>query len=310
MIERLDKILKNCVLCPHKCRVNRKIGQTGFCKAKDIPVVSSVMAHHGEEPPISGTKGSGTIFFSYCNMSCIYCQNYQISQEHFGSLFSINKLSKSMLSLASQGCHNINLVSPTIWIPQIVKAYFDAKKHGLSIPLVYNTGGYERARIIKMLNGIINIYMPDIRYSSNIMAKKYSGIENYVENSRKSILEMYRQVGGLEFDRNGTAKKGLLIRLLVLPGDISGVKQTLDFIKYELSNDIYLSIMSQYYPEYKACNYPELNRRINSKEYFKIVSYAEKLGLVNGWTQEHILTEEDLFMPDFKKKKVFKYYED
>ena len=292
------------------CRINRNAGETGFCNAGLMPSVSSVMAHHGEEPPISGNFGSGTVFFSHCNMRCVYCQNYQISQEPGGTDTSILKLAEIMIELQAKKCHNINLVSPTIWVPQILSAVSIARKKGLNIPLVYNTGGYDNPKIIKSLEGIIDIYMPDMRYSSDLPAEKYSGIKNYVKNNRESVVEMYRQVGNLKISRNGVANKGLLIRLLVMPNNISGTRETLDFIKSELSIGVPLSIMAQYHPEYKALNFPKLSRRINEDEYWDIVNYAQKLGFENGWTQDFIsLSKEDLFMPDFNKKKVFKYYE-
>ncbi|MBM3707892.1 MAG: radical SAM protein [Actinobacteria bacterium] len=310
--ELLNKILDKCVLCPHKCRVSRTQGEKGFCSAGYLPFISSAMPHHGEEPPISGYGGSGTIFFSYCNMRCVYCQNYQISQEYEGQVISIEKLASLMLKLQQMGCHNINFVSPTIWTPQILNALYIAKSKSLKIPLVYNTGGYDSVRIIKMLDGIIDIYMPDARYGSDEMAEKYSGVKNYVKNNQESLKEMYRQVGDLKLNSKGVAEKGLLIRLLVLPGNIGEIKKTLDFIKNELSINIYLSIMAQYHPEYKAYNFFELSRNITSGEYYEIVKYAEKLGFSSGWTQDYISLsgEEDLFRPDFKRKKVFKYYED
>jgi len=304
------KYLEKCVLCPHMCRINRNTGETGFCNAGPIPGISSAMVHHGEEPPISGDFGSGTIFFSHCNMHCVYCQNYQISQESGGKDTSILKLSEMMIELQAKKCHNINLVSPTIWVPQILDAVSEARGKGLNIPLVYNTGGYDNPKIIKSLEGAIDIYMPDMRYSSNLPAEKYSGIKNYVKNNRESVLEMYRQVGNLKISRNGVANKGLLIRLLVMPDNISGTRETLDFIKSELSNKVSLSIMAQYQPEYNALNFRQLSRRINEDEYLEVVSYSEKLGFENGWTQDFVsLSKEDLFMPDFNKKKVFKYYE-
>lgn len=307
--ESLDKILNKCTICPHKCKVNRKKGEKGFCGAGYEPVVSSAVAHHGEEPPISGSRGSGTIFFTYCNMKCVYCQNYQISQEHEGRKVSIQDLADTMLKLQAEGCHNINFVSPTIWIPQIVKALSIARKKGLAVPTVFNTGGYDSPQIIKMLNGAVDIYMPDARYSSSSMAEKYSGIKDYVKYNRQSLKEMYNQVGGLKLDPNGIAKKGLLVRLLVMPDNIGGIRETLDFIKNELSTDVYLSIMAQYHPVYKARNYPELHRRITAAEYSEIAKYAEKIGFNFGWTQDYIFLndEENLFMPDFKDKNVFKY---
>jgi len=310
--DSLYRILDKCVLCPHKCRVSRTRGEKGFCRTGYLPFISSAMPHHGEEPPISGYSGSGTIFFSYCNMKCVYCQNYQISQECEGQVISQEKLASLMLELQQMGCHNINFVSPTIWIPQIINALYIAKNKGLKVPLVYNTGGYDSAKIIKMLDGIIDIYMPDARYSSDEMAQKYSDVKNYVKNNRESLKEMYRQVGELKLNSKGVAEKGLLIRLLVLPDNIGGIKKTLNFIKNELSTDVYLSIMAQYHPAYKAYNFAELSRRITSKEYFEIVKYAEKSGFSSGWTQDYISLsgEEDLFRPDFKRKKVFKYYEE
>ncbi len=276
------------------------------------PVISSSMPHHGEEPPISGTGGSGTIFFSYCNMNCVYCQNYQISQEFEGVEYSIKNLAESMLNLQNSGCHNINLVSPTIWIPQIIKALYIARKKGLSIPSVFNTGGYENPQIIKMLDGAIDIYMPDMRYSEDSMAEKYSMVKDYTRYNQQSVKEMYRQVGNLKLNKEGIAEKGLLVRLLIMPENIGGIKRTLDFIKNELSTDVHLSIMAQYYPTYKALKYPELNRTISAKEYYEVVKYAEKRGFSNGWTQDYMSfsTEDDLFVPNFKDKEVFEYYKD
>lgn len=309
-LKSLDIILNKCVICPHKCKVNRKSEEKGFCNAGYNPVISSAMSHHGEEPPISGNRGSGTIFFTYCNMKCVYCQNYQISQEFEGTKCSISELADSMIRLQNLNCHNINFVSPTIWIPQIVKALSIARNKELSVPTVFNTGGYDNPKIIKMLDGIIDIYMPDMRYSNDDMARKYSMVEEYVRYNRQSIKEMYRQVGGLKVDPEGVALKGLMIRLLVLPENIGGIKKTLDFIKNELSTDVYLSIMAQYHPTYKASRYPELNRMITAKEYLEVVKYAEKRGFSYGWTQDHISlnSKEDLFIPDFKDKKIFKYY--
>ena len=307
--ELLDKILSKCTICPHKCKVNRKKGERGFCDAGYKPVVSSAVPHHGEEPPISGSRGSGTIFFTYCNMKCVYCQNYQISQEREGRKVSTQDIADIMLKLQAEGCHNINFVSPTIWIPQIVEALSIAKKNGLTIPTVFNTGGYDNPQLIKMLNGVVDIYMPDARYSSSDAAEKYSGIKNYVRYNRQSLKEMYSQVGELKLDSNGIAIKGLLVRLLVMPDNIGGIRETLDFIKNELSTDVYLSIMAQYHPAYKARNYPELHRKITAGEYLEIVKYAEKIGFNFGWTQDHISlnSNKDLFMPNFKDKDVFKY---
>jgi len=236
-------------------------------------------------------------------------KNYQISQEREGREYSIPELVRTMLDLENSGCHNINLVSPTIWIPRIIKALYHARLKGLSIPMVFNTGGYDNPEIIKMLDGAIDIYMPDMRYSDDEKARKYSHVREYTHYNQQSVKEMYRQVGNLKLDKDGIARKGLLIRLLVMPENIGGVKKTLDFIKHELSTNVYLSIMAQYQPTYRAAGYPELNRTITAKEYLEIVKYAEKKGFSYGYTQDYISfdKEEDLFMPDFKKKEIFRF---
>jgi len=308
-------LLKKCTLCPHKCKVNRLQKEKGYCKALDEVLISSYLAHFGEEPPISGENGSGTIFFGYCNMKCVYCQNFQISQEFSYDDFkkiNIQDLSKIMILLQEKGCHNINLVSPTIWIPHIIESIKLAReKNNLKIPIVYNCGGYENPKIIKLLKGFIQIYMPDIRYSDDENAYKFSKIKNYVENNQKSLIEMYNQVGPLKINKKGIAIKGLMIRLLIMPNNVSGVKKSLDFIKNELSTDVYISIMAQYNPLYKAKFYPEINRKISYKEYNEIIKYAEKLGFSNGAIQEfeglNQQNMEDLFIPDFKSENIFKY---
>lgn len=311
-VKKLKKSLKSCKLCPHECGVDRTSGSKGFCRSGTGPAVSASMVHHGEEPPISGIRGSGTIFFSNCNMRCVYCQNYQISQESEGEEISVERLAGNMIELQGKGVHNINFVSPTIWVPQILEATLIAKKSGFDLPLVYNTGGYDHPGTIRMLEGIIDIYMPDIRYSNDSMAEKYSGIKEYVKFNRESILEMYRQTGELVLDKDGIAKKGLLIRLLVLPENIGGIKDTLDFIRKKLSRKVYLSIMAQYHPAYRADGYPGLSRRISASEYLEIIDHARKLGLEYGWTQDHSGFEpgKDEFIPDFNKKDVFKYHKD
>ena len=311
---KYSNILEDCTLCPHKCRADRFKSRKGFCRASGIPEISAALPHFGEEPPISGEKGSGTIFFKHCNMSCVYCQNFQISQE-CDNLISKNnhtlKLEDCMLSLQDMGCHNINLVSPTIWVPHIIDSLniVRTKKNGLTIPVIYNSGGYEDSGTIKLLEGLIEIYMPDIRYSDNESAYKYSGVKNYVENNRISLIEMYSQVGGLKTDENGIAVRGLMVRLLIIPGIAVEIKKSLDFIKNELSTDVYISIMSQYEPLYKAKGYPEINRKINRDEYNRIIDYAEKLGFYTGAFQEfeEHTEEKDLFKPDFDSEDVFKF---
>jgi len=305
-------LLKDCRICPHECGIDRTAVKNGWCGAGLNTQISAAMPHFGEEPPISGTNGSGTIFFLKCNMHCVYCQNYQISQDtdNSGSMIENNlDLTDIMLDLQNLKCHNINLVSPTIWSPQIADAVEKAKKKGLKIPIIYNCGGYEKKETIQILKDTIDIYMPDIRYGNDDLAYKYSKIKSYTKNSRESLIEMYEQAGELKTDKDGIAYKGLIIRLLILPNNIGQLKKSLDFIKNELSTDVYISIMSQYRPVFKASKYMEINRNIYYEEYKRILEYAQKLGFEKGSIQEYekIKTDEDLFMPDFNKEKIFKY---
>ncbi len=305
--------LSKCNLCPHNCNADRFRQRNGFCKAGALTEIESYMPHYGEEPELSGTKGSGTIFFSKCNMRCVYCQNYQISQEsgknNINSTIICDKegLAKIMMELEDKGCHNINLVSPTIWTANIIEALKHAGDR-LRIPVVYNTGGYEKEQTIKMLKGLVQIYMPDMRYADNAFAGRYSDVGDYVKYNRQSVREMYEQVGNLVTDKNNIAVKGLIIRLLILPGNISEVKKSLDFIKNVLSDEVYISLMSQYHPLYRACDFPELNRHINFKEYIDVIRYAEKLGFSNGSFQEFSgirQPHEDPYTPDFSEKDIF-----
>jgi putative pyruvate formate lyase activating enzyme len=286
-IKNFEGALKRCSICPRKCGADRLGGKVGFCRAPMNPVVYSYIQHHGEEPALSGAKGSGTIFFTYCNMKCAYCQNYQFSQMDNGEAVTIEKLASIMLHLQESGCHNINLVSPTHYVPQILMALEIAVEGGLNIPIIYNTSGYDSPDTIKMLDGIIDIYLPDMRYSDNNMAIRYSEAPGYMENNRLSIEEMYRQVGDLTLDNDGMAIKGLIIRLLVMPNNVSGTKESLKFIRDHLSKRTYLSIMSQYYPTFKAHNFKEISRRTDKNEYDNVVDEAFSLGLNNGWIQEY-----------------------
>lgn len=283
--EVMRNALRKCMICPRKCGVDRAKGETGYCRAGANAVVYSYSAHHGEEPPLSGKKGSGTIFFSYCNMKCVYCQNHYFSQLDNGEKVSVETLSKMMCYLEKAGCHNINLVSPTHFVPQIVMAMELAVAKGLSVPIVYNSGGYDSVDTLKRLSGIIDIYMPDMRYSDERSAKKYSGAADYVKRNREAVIEMQNQAGDLSMDADGIARRGLIIRLLALPENISGIAATLRFIKDFVSESAYLSIMSQYYPAFKACNYKELSRGVTREEYKNIVDAAKALGLNNGWAQ-------------------------
>lgn len=288
--------LKCCTICPRKCSVDRMSGQIGYCRAPYNPIVYSYLAHRGEEPPISGRKGSGTIFFSGCNMKCVYCQNFSFSQMGGGSGMPIEKLSETMLYLQKTGCHNINLVTPTHYVPQIIFALEKAVERGLNIPIAYNTSGYDSIETLRMLSGVIDIYMPDMRYSDNEMAARYSDAPDYVELNRLAVKEMYDQVGDLVIDNNGIAKKGIIIRLLSLPDNISGTPETLKFIKEKISPNTYLSVMSQYYPTHKAFDYKELSRGVTNDEYQNVVDAVKLLGLNNGWVQEIPSGPDDKFL--------------
>lgn len=286
LIDETFKMLESCCICPHRCKINRLKGQKGFCRTGLKPKVCSFMPHFGEEPPISGKRGSGTIFFSNCNMHCVYCQNYEFSQLGKGREVEFEELADSMLQLQNMGCHNINLVTPTHVIPQILKALNIAIRKGLKIPIVYNTGGYELAQVLESIKGIIDIYLPDMRYADNAMALTYSSALDYPRYNQEAIKEMYRQVGTAKIDNEGIIKNGLIIRHLVLPNNISGTDKIMRFIANELSKDTYISLMSQYSPCYKAEQFKEISCRITYPEYAAAQKIMEKYGLNNGWIQE------------------------
>lgn len=285
-IESSYKLLQNCNLCPRKCEVNRLKNEKGFCRVGINPMVCSYMPHHGEEPPISGINGSGTIFFSFCNLRCVYCQNYHFSQEGEGREVTCEELAEFMLYLQKSGCHNINLVTPTHVMPQILKALYIAIERGLNIPLVYNTSGYELSEIINILDGIVDIYLPDMRYADKEHGKNYSQADNYPYYNQNSLKEMYRQVGEAVFDNNNAIERGIIIRHLVLPNRISGTEEIMKFISKKLSPNIYISLMSQYHPYYKSYKYQEISRRITQEEYQEAIDCLNKYGLKNGWVQD------------------------
>ena len=284
--DKAYKLLECCSICPRKCKVDRLKGELGFCKIGALPRVCSYMSHHGEEPPISGTKGSGTIFFSYCNMNCCYCQNYEFSQLGDGRQVTLETLAGFMIELQELGCHNINLVTPTHVMPHILKSLNIAVAKGLKIPLVYNTSGYELPESIKMLEGIVDIYLPDMRYADEQMSIKYSSAPGYPKYNQDSVKEMHRQVGLARLDRNGIIEKGLIIRHLVLPNNVSGSEEIMKFIAEEISKDTYISLMSQYTPYYKAHEFTEIARRITYEEYENAKQIMHEHGLYNGWTQD------------------------
>lgn len=285
-IEQAFKLLESCCICPRKCKVNRLKNEKGYCRTGLKPKVCSFMPHRGEEPPISGSRGSGTIFFSNCNMACIYCQNYEFSQLGQGREVEIEELAKFMLELQNIECHNINLVTPTHVIPQILKALKIAASQGLKIPIVYNTGGYELPQIIKLLDGIIDIYLPDIRYGDKDIARRLSDAPDYPEHNQTAVKEMHRQVGIARINEEGIIEKGIVIRHLVLPNNLSGTNVIMKFIAEKISKDTYISLMSQYLPYHKASQSNEASRRLKHEEYESAKETMKKYGLHNGWIQE------------------------
>ncbi len=281
--EALHELFVECIFCPNECLARRSEGETGECHSTDEMIISSVGAHFGEEPPLVGTHGSGTIFFTNCNLSCEFCQNYDISHLGIGEKVSTEDLARSMLKLQQRGCHNINLVTPTHFTPQIVDALLLAVEKGLGLPIVYNCGGYESVETLKLLEYIIDIYMLDIKYSIDENALKFSGVQNYWEVVTDAVKEMHRQVGDLKISKRGLTQRGLLVRHLVLPNDVTGSKKVIDFIADEISTDSYLNIMDQYRPAYNSNKYEKLNRRITPSEYKEVVDYAFSKGLRRGF---------------------------
>ncbi len=305
--ERLEARLDECDICPRECGARRLRGKVGSCNSAYLPIVTSVCAHHGEEPVLSGSRGSGTVFFGNCNMRCVYCQNHQISQDPKNQQpyeVSTRVLAERMLYLQDElGCHNINLVTPSHFVPQIVKAVLEAVPMGLRLPLVYNTSSYDSVETLRELDGIISIYLADLRYASNELGKKYSRVRHYADSSRAAIKEMQRQVGDLEVDSEGIAQKGLIIRHLILPNGIAGSEDSLGWLVREVSPDVAVSIMSQYYPAHRAHRFPLLARKILPEEYAEVTGLIARLGIVNGWVQEMDSAED--YLPDFSHKDPF-----
>jgi len=274
------KKMISCHVCPRHCKVNRLKNEKGFCNLGIKPTISSFHAHFGEEECLVGTHGSGTIFFTWCNLRCVYCQNYEISHLGIGNEIENDKLAEIMVRLQSYGCHNINLVTPTPQVPQILTGLKIAIKKGLKmLPIVYNSSGYDSVETLKLLDGIVDIYMPDFKYSDERTAQKYSFAPRYPEVAKKAIKEMHRQVGDLTIDKSGIAKRGLLIRHLVLPRDIAGTKKIMNFLSKEISRNTFVNIMDQYRPVFKASRFPSLNRRATSQEYLRARESAEEADL-------------------------------
>jgi putative pyruvate formate lyase activating enzyme len=301
-VDQLKEILKSCVLCPRKCKVNRQAGELGFCRLADDVVVSHALSHYGEEPPISGSQGAGTIFLSSCNLKCTFCQNYQISQSVSGTVTDIEDLSVIMLALRDAHCHNIELVTPTPHVPQIMEAFLMAQRRGLNLPLVYNCGGYENPEVLKLLEGMVDIYLPDFKYGIENDAFVLSGAKDYPRYALASIREMVRQVGDSLWEDEGVAKRGIVIRHLILPGFISNSLEVLRLIKTHLSPSVPLSIMSQYTPIPAVKDHPHLGRRITRAEYEHVINYSLDIGFEKIFSQE---VNDQTLTPDFEKKIPF-----
>lgn len=296
--------LKECRLCPRQCGVNRLRGELGFCKAGAVAKVARSVPHMGEEPPLSGTRGAGTIFFSHCHMACIYCQNYQISQQHYGKEISVEELAQLMENLAQKGCHNIEWVSVTHFLPHALLALSECMKKGINLPIVMNSGGYESKNTLMMLDGIVDIYLPDAKYASKRLGLQFSKAPNYPEVNRIAIDEMTRQVGtGLVLDHKGIAQRGIIIRHLALPGCVEDSKDVLEGIAFRYGTDVHLSLMSQYFPTFNAKGHEILGRYLTPNEYNAVIEFAETCGLGNGWFQPSEPLEEDYY-PDFLDNSV------
>src|SRR5437870_4503496 len=293
-VEALEKLLERCTVCPRDCFNNRLNDEIAACYSGRLPIVSSYTAHFGEEPPLVGTRGAGNIFFGNCNLRCVYCQNYQISQTHKAqnkNQVTHERLAEIMLELQARRCHNINFVSPTHFAPQMARAILIAAEKGLRSPIVYNTNAYDSVEVLKLLEGIVDVYLPDLKYAGDDEGFLYSKVRSYASVSRAAIAEMFRQTGDeLVYDKDGLLKRGLVIRLLVLPNDIGGLRESLQWIRDELSPRVAVSLMAQYYPTNVAGanqRYILLSRRINESEWLRAVSALEELGMEGGWMLEY-----------------------
>lgn len=280
--------LMDCRLCPRECGVNRIRREEGFCRSDWRLKIASYNLHFGEEPPLSGHRGSGTIFFSNCNLQCRYCQNYSISQLGVGEYYTLEQLARMMLRLQEQGAHNINLVTPNHFVPQICAAILRAKRRGLVLPIVYNTSGYDSLKSLALMHGIVDIYLVDMRYSDRKWSERYSGAEDYVMVNRTAVKEMYRQVGDLVL-KHDIAQKGIIIRHLVMPDDVSGSEDIFRFLSEQISKKTYISLMDQYFPCFRVLDDPLLSRRITEEEYERARELMDTFGLERGWIQEHQL---------------------
>jgi len=281
IINHLWDRLADCDLCPRNCGVNRLRGERGFCGGGTLAKVASFHPHRGEEFLLSGSQGSGTIFFSGCNMRCVYCQNYSISQRREGEELTEKELTRIMLYLQNRGCHNINLVTPSHFIPQIFRSLLKARENGLTIPVVYNTGGYDKKEVLEKIEGLVDIYLPDMKYAREESAYKYSEAQDYPRINRGAVREMFRQVGEVEWGEEGVAKRGLIVRILIIPSLEDEARENLRFLAENVSQNVFISLMRQYRPCYKADLFPELSRSVDERTYREIVAYARELGLRN-----------------------------
>lgn len=304
-VEKLEKLLESCTICPKDCGNNRLKDEIAACYSGRLPIVSSYTAHFGEEPVLSGTNGAGNIFFGNCNLRCVYCQNYQISQtwkEQKKNEISHERLAEMMLELQAKGCHNIGFVSPTHFVPQMARAILIAAENGLRLPIVYNTNAYDSVEVLRLLDGIVDIYLPDLKYAENDAGFQFSKVRGYKDFARKAIKEMFRQTGDkLIYDENGLLQKGLVIRLLVLPNDLAGIEENLRWIRDELSPKVAISLMAQYYATNKAASdekYILLSRRISEREWFSAIEILEELGMEEGFMQEYE-SASHYYRPDF-----------
>jgi putative pyruvate formate lyase activating enzyme len=293
-VEALESLLERCTICPRDCFNNRLNDEIAACYSGRLPIVSSYTPHFGEEPPLVGTRGAGNIFFGNCNLRCVYCQNYQISQTHKEQIrneVSHERLAEMMLELQARGCHNINFVSPTHFAPQMARAILLAAEQGLSLPIVYNTNAYDSVAVLKLLDGIVSVYLPDLKYAEDEAGYLYSKVRGYRESSRAAITEMHRQMGDeLIYDQAGLLQRGLVIRLLVLPNDIAGVRESLNWIHDDLNPRVAISLMAQYYPTNVAGTKPRytlLSRRIRETEWLRAVAVLDELRMEEGWMQEY-----------------------
>ena len=280
------KELEKCEICPHRCGINRLKGYKGRCRCDDKIKIALASIHNYEEPCISGKNGSGTVFFTNCNLSCMYCQNYEVSQLGKGKDITTEQLADIFLDLQNNNVNNINLVTPTMYVYQIIEAIKVARKNGLKIPIVYNTNSYENVETIRALDGHIDVYLPDLKYYSNELSKKYSSVDKYFETATKAIKEMYRQVGTAKFNEDGIIQKGVIIRHLILPNHLQNSKHILKWIKENMPEDIYVSVMAQYFPTYKAKQDECINRKLTKKEYKEMENFLYTLDLKNGYIQE------------------------